>query len=225
MCRFVLISSLLVLSSASAHEGPAVPPSLPGDPLPKITDGYEEVVGGYERALIAAAHHFAGAGELDHLGALLAKHPGFVDAKLKFAGPRKPVSGDGFSLLHRASANGRVDVVKFLIDKRAKLEADDGYGWTPLHLAAKGGNLHVVKLLVEAGANVRAGTTARPSSQRPGGRLNAPPEYSSPIPAYTPLEIAGTATDLGVQMKRDADDAEQGRMKRIRKKLFSLRSS
>ena len=165
-------------------------PVPPGDPLPKITDGYEEVVGGYERALIAAAHHFAGAGELDHLGALLAKHPGFVDAKLKFAGPRKPVSGDRFSLLHRASANGRVDVVKFLIGKRAELEADDGYGWTPLHLAAKGGHLDVVKLLVGAGADVGASTTARPSSPIPGGPPNRPPEYSSPVPAYTPLEIA-----------------------------------
>ena len=48
----------------------------------------------------------------------------------------------------------------------------------------------MVILLVEAGANVRASTTARPRSQIPGGPPNRPPEYSSPIPAYTPLDIA-----------------------------------
>ena len=58
--------------------------------------------------------------------------------------------------LHLAAHRGYSDIVKFLIDAGADVNAKEGnYSKsTPLHWAAKEGNLQVVKLLVENGAKL-----------------------------------------------------------------------
>jgi ankyrin repeat protein len=143
----------------------------------------------YRDALVAAVHHFAEEGELAHLRALLDKHPKLVDAR---RGRRlgKPTHGDDFTPLQTAARRGRGEVVAFLLDKGADVNAADGFGYTPLHLAAEGGHLDAVKRLVKAGAKLDAKTTAFPESFVPGGSADEAPVKSPAIPARTALQIA-----------------------------------
>jgi ankyrin repeat protein len=62
----------------------------------------------------------------------------------------------GTSLLSLATKNGRLDMVKFLVDKGANLNYGSVNGTTPLMLAATNGHLDVVKFLVDKGADVNA---------------------------------------------------------------------
>ena len=89
---------------------------------------------------------------------------------------------DGNTALHIASANGNLDIVRFLLanKNRVVLENEDIQAWhdeafhvspelidewngnneTPLYIAAKNGNMEMVKYLVEHGANVNRATDA-----------------------------------------------------------------
>jgi ankyrin repeat protein len=49
-----------------------------------------------------------------------------------------------------------VELVRFLLDEGADIEAANGGGFTPLHLAAHGGHRDVVTLLLEKGADINA---------------------------------------------------------------------
>ena len=55
-----------------------------------------------------------------------------------------------------AADGGQLDVAKFLVDKRADVNARDSDGSTPLMLAASMGHLNIVKFLVANGADVNA---------------------------------------------------------------------
>ena len=154
----------------------------------------QETDDAFQAALIAAIHHFAADGELNHLQAVLDKYPKLVNATQVFRQPRKPVRTDGFTALHYASEKGRSEVVSYLLEKGADVNSADGLGWTALHLAAQQGRLHVVKQLVRAGAKVHAKTAVIPEQFPPGpgddrGQGN-PPQKSSAIPSRTPLELA-----------------------------------
>ena len=105
----------------------------------------------YHAALVAAVHHFAEEGELVHLRAVLGRHPKLVDARKALAEGRKPNSTDYFTAFHFAADEGQEDVVAYLIEKGADVNADGGGMWTPLHRAANAGHLPVVRRLVEAG--------------------------------------------------------------------------
>jgi len=64
-------------------------------------------------------------------------------------------SGEHFySSLHSAVLNNQVKMVKFLIDKGAKLNPQDYNIEPPLHLALLKNYVEIVKILVEAGADV-----------------------------------------------------------------------
>src|SRR5262249_44263604 len=114
----------------------------------------------YESALAAAIHHFAREGNLEHVKAILDRHPRLVDTLEPFPEGHKPYSTEGYTPLHWAARSDRAAVAEYLIGRGAKVNADDGSGWTPLHLAAQQGHLDVVKLLVAHGANVNARTEA-----------------------------------------------------------------
>ena len=58
-----------------------------------------------------------------------------------------------------------MEVVKYLVEAGAKVEATDGGGWTPLHHACSGGHMEVVKYLVEE-ANASLGAVTN-SNQTP----------------------------------------------------------
>lgn len=184
MCQHFLCAALVVLVLAPTC--PADPPQLPRVGEPVVTAAEEE----YEIALIAAVHQFAERGEKRHLRAMIAKHPAWVEVRLKFPGPHKPSPGDQYTLLHRAAEKGHLDVVMLLLELKADVQADGGSGWTPLHLAVSSGQLNVVKVLVEVGADVNAATTARPRSPLPSGPPNSPSVFSEQVPAYTPLDLA-----------------------------------
>nr|WP_223158783.1 ankyrin repeat domain-containing protein [Wolbachia endosymbiont of Pentalonia nigronervosa] len=66
---------------------------------------------------------------------------------------------DGRTILHYAAQNDKLEVVKFLVEKGADINAiATGNGWTPLHYASWNGHMDVVKYLVEKGSNVNAQT-------------------------------------------------------------------
>ncbi|WP_353287613.1 ankyrin repeat domain-containing protein [Wolbachia endosymbiont (group B) of Gerris lacustris] len=60
-----------------------------------------------------------------------------------------------YAPLHVAVYYNRTEIVEFLLNKDANIEAKDVYGKTPLHEAAKG-KLDMVKLLCKKGANIEA---------------------------------------------------------------------
>jgi ankyrin repeat protein len=152
----------------------------------------------YESALIAAVHHFARVGNLDHLRAILDRHPNLVDSLETFPPSHKPTAMEGYTPLACAARSGHTPVAAYLIGRGAKVNAADGLGWTPLHLAALAGHLDVVKLLVENGADTEAKTAAIPESSGalPGsppsvpGSPAEPPKTYPAIPARTPLDWA-----------------------------------
>ncbi len=59
----------------------------------------------------------------------------------------------GWTPLHGASKSGNLELVKFLIEEGADVNAPDEVGMTPLHLAAKHGHSEVVKLLIQKKAD------------------------------------------------------------------------
>ncbi|WP_264329360.1 ankyrin repeat domain-containing protein [Wolbachia endosymbiont (group A) of Andrena hattorfiana] len=56
--------------------------------------------------------------------------------------------------LHLAAGNGKLDIVKYLINKGASIDSRDCFYQTPLYWAAKSGELDMVKYLVNKGASV-----------------------------------------------------------------------
>jgi ankyrin repeat protein len=144
----------------------------------------------YQAALLAAVHHFARQGELDHLKAILKKHPQLVDAPEKFRQPRKPLTTDGFTPLMHAARHGQEEVVAYLVQRGANVNYADGAGWTALHVAAQAGHLGTVKQLVRHGADVDAKTEEVPEGIAPGSAPGARPQNFPAIPSLTPLELA-----------------------------------
>uniref|UniRef100_A0A336MN10 Poly [ADP-ribose] polymerase n=1 Tax=Culicoides sonorensis TaxID=179676 RepID=A0A336MN10_CULSO len=65
----------------------------------------------------------------------------------------RDLSGRKSTPLHFASGYGRRDVVEFLLESGASVQARDDGGLNPLHNASSFGHADVVRLLLEAGAN------------------------------------------------------------------------
>lgn len=63
---------------------------------------------------------------------------------------------DGYTPLHRAAYNDKLDCVKFLVRKGADINAKTNDFWTPLHCAAKWNNVNTVEFLLRSKANVNA---------------------------------------------------------------------
>lgn len=66
----------------------------------------------------------------------------------------------GESQLHTACINGKLPVVKHLLDQGHPVTIRDHTGWLPLHEACNHGHYEIVKLLLDKGAavNDRGGT-------------------------------------------------------------------
>lgn len=149
---------------------------------------------GFQEALVAAVHRFAEDGELDHLRAVLDRHPKLVNRKQSFRGNRKPYWSDEYTALHRAAERGRDAVIAYLIEKGANVNATGPLDWTPLHVAVHKGDLAIVKQLVKAGAKLDAKTFPVPEMVGvPGAPPNVPPQVNPAIPSRTPLDMAQEA--------------------------------
>ena len=59
----------------------------------------------------------------------------------------------GRTPLHLAALQGKIGVMKQLLDARAPANASDEHGMTPLHKAAVGGRTEAAQLLLNAGAS------------------------------------------------------------------------
>lgn len=88
-------------------------------------------------------------GDVDTVRLLLDKAPGLIHSRDTY----------GYSLLHRAAQNGRLQVVELLIAKGIAVDERTygGRGLTPLHLAASEDHIDTAILLLEKGANIEAG--------------------------------------------------------------------
>jgi Leucine-rich repeat (LRR) protein/ankyrin repeat protein len=60
------------------------------------------------------------------------------------------------SILHSAAADGTVETMKLLLDRKPDLEQADSEGMTPLLIAIAHGNTDVARMLIEHGANMAA---------------------------------------------------------------------
>lgn len=66
---------------------------------------------------------------------------------------------DGRTLLVNAASCGRLDVVKYALDKGADINAADRFGFTALHFAVQEQDLEMVRFLLINGANANAKNT------------------------------------------------------------------
>ena len=99
-----------------------------------------------QTAPTAEIHQAARQGELAKLKSLLDKTPGLLELKTEA----------GKTPLHFAVEGGQADIVRYLLDKGADINARNVAGETPLHYAAGWGFLDVIALLIEKGADVKA---------------------------------------------------------------------
>jgi ankyrin repeat protein len=65
------------------------------------------------------------------------------------------VNKKGWTPLHYAAANGHDDVVQFLVEHSAYIDAGSPNGTTPLMMAARGNHVTTMKVLLDAGADAR----------------------------------------------------------------------
>lgn len=67
----------------------------------------------------------------------------------------------GYTPLHVACHFGQVNMVRFLLQHGAQIDAVTKIGYTPLHQAAQQGHGIIVKMLLEHGASPNAVTNVR----------------------------------------------------------------
>lgn len=95
-------------------------------------------------------HRAARQGDLPGVKALLDKTPGLLESR----------SEAGKTPLHFAVEGGHADVVRYLLEKGAAVNAGNADGDTPLHYAAGWGFMDIIAILIENGADVAARSNA-----------------------------------------------------------------
>jgi len=93
-------------------------------------------------------HEAVKKGDLPGVQALLTAKPDRLRA----------VDERGFTPLHTAALEGRVEIASLLIEKGADLEAKNPTGYTPLFLAVAGKRPAAVRFFLEKGSHVNAET-------------------------------------------------------------------
>jgi len=93
------------------------------------------------------------AGETPLMMACLLNEPDVV--KLMVEKYEVEINKTGWTPLHYAATNGNIEIVKYLLDHSAYVDAGSPNATTPLMMAARGGHIDTVKLLLDEGADMR----------------------------------------------------------------------
>ncbi len=89
--------------------------------------------------------------------ALLGKKTQLIEMLMdKGANVNAPHPTNRITLLHMATRDNQVEIVRFLLEHKADVNAADSTGDTALHYAAQGGRLECAELLIAKGANPNA---------------------------------------------------------------------
>ena len=113
-----------------------------------------------------------------------------------------------YRVLHKAAKEGSIEMVKFLIERGAKVNARAEYGWTPLDLAIKKNRKEVIQLLRANGGKTDVELTDKTSVTWLKMRLNA---YKSDI-GHFPMAKEGGLTAL-VKRPSFGDDTSKEKWK------------
>ncbi|WP_420869220.1 ankyrin repeat domain-containing protein [Cupriavidus gilardii] len=65
------------------------------------------------------------------------------------------INKTGWTPLHYAATNGHLEIVRYLLEESAYVDAESPNGTTPLMMATRGGHIETVKLLLDEGADLR----------------------------------------------------------------------
>lgn len=104
----------------------------------------EEITADPQKHILWAAEH----NKMTEAEELLKKDPNLVNA----------TDDDLYTPLHRASYNGHVTMVKFLLESNANINAKTEDGWQPFHSACRWNNVDAAKVLIDQGADVNCRT-------------------------------------------------------------------
>ena len=90
---------------------------------------------------------------------------------------------EGAGPLDHASLKGRTDVVRFLLESGANVQATNDWGVTALHVASSGGHLDVMRLLATFGADLHASlsTEEDASDSKPDASKSKRSRPSTPL--------------------------------------------
>ena len=113
-----------------------------------------------------------------------------------------------YRVLHKAAKEGSIEMVKFLIERGAKVNARAEYGWTPLDLAIKKNRKEVIQLLRANGGKTDVELPDKTSVTWLKMRLNA---YKSDI-GHFPTAKEGGLTAL-VKQPSFGDDTSKEKWK------------
>ncbi len=90
------------------------------------------------------------------VAALLAKHFQVAELLHKHGADVNVRGDDEWTLLHSASLEGLVDIVRWLLNHGADADAQEDDGWTALHLASWNEHFEIVQMLLEHNADIHA---------------------------------------------------------------------
>ena len=68
---------------------------------------------------------------------------------------------DGYTALHRASYNGNVEVMEYLLMKGANIHACTNDGWQSLHCACRWNKVNAASVLLQNGACINSSTNGK----------------------------------------------------------------
>ena len=118
-------------------------------------------------------------------------NPKVFDRLLKAGADPNETSEEGQTALMTAALNGRVEAVKLLLQRGAKINANEPYrGQNALIMAAGEGNVKAIEMLIEFGADTRDAAIAQANAliAHYASRSNAPSHW--PIACASPNRVS-----------------------------------
>jgi len=145
--RFACWVSILLAAATLSRAGDVHQAAALGDfdKLKGILERRPELVSSKDLRGWQPIHHAAFSGKTNVVELLLS-YKADINAKLDERHPEGPLN---FTPLHMATRYGRLEVVRFLCEKGADLEAKDVWDQTPFFVASLEGNIEIMKVLVE----------------------------------------------------------------------------